>query len=369
MARPTKHNADYFSHDANMRNQRKILAMRGKYGAKGYGIWCMLQEVLADSDYFRLELDEVELELLASDFMIEVDFLQEFLSYMQRLKLISYDSNILSCPSLTDSLQLLVDRRKRDKRRKNARSALTENLVSTSEKAVSDSENVVNDEKTKFSTRKTHSKVEQSKGKKRKVKESNNNSKERRNSIAVDAVDFEKYFSSYEEELSTWEFRGAVAHFKKQVSRNGDTNSYDSEAAVVTHFRNWYNSAVASGLFKEVLAAWNDRRLKLLKNFNKVTRMVLAARGKKYLDLDKLKSGVTNAQSLFLGIEVDRSVLRDEELEDFRSAWSDCEKFFDLFSKSTDDVLVGFLKKKASSSNRAKVTSMTAHLANKLKVS
>jgi len=46
MARPIKLNADYFSHDAGMRNHRKIKSVRQKFGINGYGIWCMLIEYL-----------------------------------------------------------------------------------------------------------------------------------------------------------------------------------------------------------------------------------------------------------------------------------------------------------------------------------
>ncbi|MBL4705443.1 MAG: DUF4373 domain-containing protein [Flavobacteriales bacterium] len=44
MARPLKNNADYFSHDNNMRNDKKILAVRRKYGSDGYSVWCMILE-------------------------------------------------------------------------------------------------------------------------------------------------------------------------------------------------------------------------------------------------------------------------------------------------------------------------------------
>ena len=36
----------YFSHDSNARNDEKILAVRMKYGAEGYGIYFMILERL-----------------------------------------------------------------------------------------------------------------------------------------------------------------------------------------------------------------------------------------------------------------------------------------------------------------------------------
>ena len=46
MARPKKNNADYFPHDADMRNDPKIRALRRKFGLKGYAIWNMFLESL-----------------------------------------------------------------------------------------------------------------------------------------------------------------------------------------------------------------------------------------------------------------------------------------------------------------------------------
>ena len=64
MARPRKNNAEYFSHDADMRNHRKVKAIRSKYGMQGYGVWCMTLETLTDCDNFEMTLDQIELEVL-----------------------------------------------------------------------------------------------------------------------------------------------------------------------------------------------------------------------------------------------------------------------------------------------------------------
>ena len=65
MARPRKNNAEYFSHDANMRSDRKIIALRAKYGLEGYAVRCMILETLAGADNFQITFDEMEIELLA----------------------------------------------------------------------------------------------------------------------------------------------------------------------------------------------------------------------------------------------------------------------------------------------------------------
>jgi hypothetical protein len=115
MARPTKNNADYFSHDADMRNHRKMKAIRAKFGLEGYAVWNMLLEVLTDSEHFVINIDEVEVELIAGDFGIEGDLLSEMISYFIRLKLLEEENGTLTCASLIERMQPLLDKRERQK--------------------------------------------------------------------------------------------------------------------------------------------------------------------------------------------------------------------------------------------------------------
>src|SRR5690242_1752539 len=47
--------APFFSHDMNARHDPKISAMRGVYGAEGYGWFWMLVEMMAESDGYQLD--------------------------------------------------------------------------------------------------------------------------------------------------------------------------------------------------------------------------------------------------------------------------------------------------------------------------
>jgi hypothetical protein len=58
MGRHKKNNADYFSHDNDMRNNRKIKAVRKMFGLVGYAVWNMLLEAIAESEDFTLRTDE-----------------------------------------------------------------------------------------------------------------------------------------------------------------------------------------------------------------------------------------------------------------------------------------------------------------------
>lgn len=45
----------YFSHDMNARHDPKIIAMRGKYGAEGYGWFWVLVEMMAEAEDYKLD--------------------------------------------------------------------------------------------------------------------------------------------------------------------------------------------------------------------------------------------------------------------------------------------------------------------------
>lgn len=113
MARPLKNNADYFSHDAGMRNNSKIKAVRAKHGLAGFAVWCMLLETLTNADNFTLEIDEIAVEVMAGDFGLEPESLEEMLLSFRRLKLIEYDAESLKCPALIERMRPLEVSRER----------------------------------------------------------------------------------------------------------------------------------------------------------------------------------------------------------------------------------------------------------------
>lgn len=118
MARPKRNNADYFSHDAGMRNDPKVKALRNKYGCTGYSVWCMMLEVLTESDFFTRSIDEIEIEILSADFGIEADLFSEILQYMLRLRLLQTGNNCeFLSQKLTDRLQPVIDKRSNSRKR------------------------------------------------------------------------------------------------------------------------------------------------------------------------------------------------------------------------------------------------------------
>lgn len=122
MSRPLKKNADYFSHDKDMRNNLKIKALRRKFGHLGYSVWNMLLEVLTDADDFRIYFnsqDQFQLEILAADFDIEPAALIEIVNYMEVLGLIKNVDNFLFSVNMIERFNPLMEKRIKQRIAKN----------------------------------------------------------------------------------------------------------------------------------------------------------------------------------------------------------------------------------------------------------
>ena len=121
MSRPRKNNADYFSHDAGMRKDGRILVLRSKFGHEGYSAFCMTLELLAEADNFKIKVDEVEMEIIAADFGFTGDKLRKIWSEASKLRLLEFDDKKLYCPKLVKRLEPLFKERKRQREKSNRR--------------------------------------------------------------------------------------------------------------------------------------------------------------------------------------------------------------------------------------------------------
>lgn len=118
MARPQKNNADYFTHDADMRNDLKIRAIRRKFGLEGYAVWNFLLEVLTETDFFRIEWDDFTIELLAGDFDVTPEKLTEIVDYCTHLDLFQIEDGYLQSRQHQSRLEVLTERRFSERKRK-----------------------------------------------------------------------------------------------------------------------------------------------------------------------------------------------------------------------------------------------------------
>lgn len=119
MARPTKNNAEYFSHDANMRNDLKVKALRRKFGHMGYAVWCYLLETLTGEDGFELDFGTIQQELLAADYDVSPDDLKAITDYCVDISLLqrSEDGQRLFSEAHKRRFDGLLTKRARDRER------------------------------------------------------------------------------------------------------------------------------------------------------------------------------------------------------------------------------------------------------------
>lgn len=111
MARPRKNNADWFSHDTDLRDNLKIKAVRAKYWLEGYAIFVMLLEVLADADNFILEENDFQVEMLAGDFRIDSAILAEMIEYIVNIWLLQRENWKLFSKHLIERMEALLNKR------------------------------------------------------------------------------------------------------------------------------------------------------------------------------------------------------------------------------------------------------------------
>lgn len=114
MARPARYNAEYFTHTADFRNDRRIKAIRARFGMAGYGLVLMILEVLTDADYTQLSTDELELELLAGDLGVSATEISSLLQLAEKIGFFARNKDgFLFCPDLNKTLEPVFEKRNR----------------------------------------------------------------------------------------------------------------------------------------------------------------------------------------------------------------------------------------------------------------
>lgn len=115
MARPIKNYCDYFPHDRDMRNHRKVKAIRTKYGIIGYAIWSMILEYLTGIDGNVFEYSEVEFELMAGDFGVSATEIRDVIDYCIKLEMIFINEGFIHSESLDERLKPVYEKRGKSK--------------------------------------------------------------------------------------------------------------------------------------------------------------------------------------------------------------------------------------------------------------
>lgn len=192
MARPQKNNLDYFSHDKDLRNDLKIKALRRKYAHKGYCIYVMMLEHLANCEYLQYEWNELSIELLTSDFDIDATELIEIIEYSIKLKLFDIEFGYIHCPNMLLRHQHVLGDRKSFDPKNSPINKLKRDLLSKS--PINSGETQLSESKTGINAHSIvkDSKVQDTKGKDSKVQNSTGKHSTAKNNIVDNFVPLTK---------------------------------------------------------------------------------------------------------------------------------------------------------------------------------
>ena len=111
MARPIKNNADYFTHDSDMRNDAKIIALRKKHGTIGYAVWNFMLEELTHSENYEILWDAVTCEVLSADFDISPEELSAIIDYCVKIRLLTIMDGMLFSDRHKERMRVWSDAR------------------------------------------------------------------------------------------------------------------------------------------------------------------------------------------------------------------------------------------------------------------
>lgn len=89
----------WFKHDSDASNDAKLRKLRHKYGAQGYGVyWYCLELVARNVDKHNLTFElEHDAELIADDFKLSTELVEEMMIYMVKLGLFENSQGIITC--------------------------------------------------------------------------------------------------------------------------------------------------------------------------------------------------------------------------------------------------------------------------------
>ena len=94
--------ASWFSHDSNARNSKKLIRLRQKHGASGYGVYWMLIERLRDEAGYTSDRDY---EMISFDLRVDVEIIRSVVEDFGLFEL-SEDGRYFHAPGLDERMEL-----------------------------------------------------------------------------------------------------------------------------------------------------------------------------------------------------------------------------------------------------------------------
>jgi len=140
----------YFQHDSDMRNDPRIKALRNKYGAEGYTLYCFTLEYLTYNQCEDFQMTDLNLELLSGDFGMPASRIKDMYLYMVGLELFELNQDKIGSKKLKNRLEKIFIKREKWRLAKQQKSE---------KKEVSDEKTENSDEKTENSLGKSRKSI------------------------------------------------------------------------------------------------------------------------------------------------------------------------------------------------------------------
>ncbi|MFA5306510.1 MAG: Lin1244/Lin1753 domain-containing protein [Candidatus Babeliales bacterium] len=122
-----KKDAYFFFHDANARNDLKILAMRSVYKSEGYGWYFMLLEIMRESADYKIPLNKYTYHTLAMQMQCDGNALAQYIEDCctnfrdGKGALLSKDDNFIWSESFIKRMAVIDEKRERNRQSANKR--------------------------------------------------------------------------------------------------------------------------------------------------------------------------------------------------------------------------------------------------------
>ena len=98
-----KRKKEYFSHDYNARSDKKILALRSKYGWEGYGMFWALIEFIAEHNG---KIEQSDAGAIAVELQCKEEFVFEFISFCISKSLLKEKNGVVYSERMINNLKL-----------------------------------------------------------------------------------------------------------------------------------------------------------------------------------------------------------------------------------------------------------------------
>jgi len=121
-----KNTCDYFPHFVTMRNHRKVKVLRNKFGIiTGYAFWAIMLEYLTALDGQEMELNDLEVEMFASELGVEVKIAREMIEYSIKIEMLFVmevkGARFIYSEALNDKLKPVYEKRQHEREKSAAR--------------------------------------------------------------------------------------------------------------------------------------------------------------------------------------------------------------------------------------------------------